>query len=54
MSNKGVSGLHKHFRDLYESLHRKGGNKGITRIKDHYIEKYWPSVLELERIYAFS
>lgn len=53
MSNKGVGGLHKHFRDLYESLHRQGGNKGIARIKvefDHYIENYWPSVLESERI----
>jgi hypothetical protein len=53
MSNKGVGGLHKHFRDLYESLHRQGKNKGIARIKvefDHYIEKYWPSVLESERI----
>jgi hypothetical protein len=53
MSNKGVGGLHKHFRDLYESLHRQGENKGIARIKvefDYYIEKYWPSVLESTRI----
>lgn len=53
MSNKGVGGLHKHFRDLYESLHRQAGNRGIARIKvefDHYIESYWPSVLEPERI----
>lgn len=53
MSNKGVGGLHKHFRDLYESLYRQRKNKGITRIKvefDRYIEKYWPSVLEAERI----
>ena len=53
MSNKGVGGLHKHFRDLYESLHRQSENKGIARIKvefDHYIENYWPSVLESKRI----
>lgn len=53
MSNKGVGGLHKHFRDLYESLHRHSENKGIARIKvefDHYIENYWPSVLESKRI----
>ncbi len=53
MSNKGVGGLHKHFRDLYESLHRQSENKGIARIKvefDHYIETYWPSVLESKRI----
>ena len=53
MSNKGVGGLNKHFRDLYESLHRQSENKGIARIKvefDHYIENYWPSVLESKRI----
>jgi len=53
MSNKGVGGLHKHFRDLYESQHRQSENKGIARIKvefDHYIENYWPSVLESKRI----
>ena len=53
MSKKGVGGLHKHFRDLYESLHRQSENKGIARIKfefDHYIENYWPSVLESKRI----
>ncbi|XZW94926.1 TniQ family protein [Acinetobacter baumannii] len=53
MSNKGVGGLHKHFRDLYESLHRQEENKGIARLKvefDCYIEKYWPSALELKRI----
>ncbi|RSN82361.1 hypothetical protein EA770_09735 [Acinetobacter baumannii] len=53
MSKKGVGGLHKYFRDLYESLHRQSENKGIARIKvefDHYIENYWPSVLEPKRI----
>lgn len=53
MSDKGIGGLHKHFRDLYESLHRRGENKGVARLKvefDYYIEKYWPSVLVLERI----
>lgn len=53
MSKRGFGGLRKHFRDLYDSLHRQGDNKGIARIKvefDHYIEKYWPSVLESKRI----
>ncbi|HCB30430.1 MAG TPA: hypothetical protein DEP50_06635 [Acinetobacter lwoffii] len=53
MSRKRIGGLNKHFRDLYESLHRQSENKGIERIKkefDHYIEKYWPSVLESGRI----
>lgn len=53
MSRKRIGGLNKHFRDLYESLHRQSENKGIERIKkefDHYIEKYWPSVLQSGRI----
>jgi hypothetical protein len=53
MSTKGVGGLNKHYRDLYERLHRQQENQGIARIKaefDRYIEVYWPGVLELERI----
>jgi len=53
MSNKGAGGLNKHFRDLYESLHRQEKNNGVARIKvefDRYIGKYWPSVLESKRI----
>ena len=52
MSKKGFGGLRKHFRDLYDTLHRQGENRGIARIKvefDHYIEQYWPGALELER-----
>ena len=53
MSMKGQTGLNKHFRDLYERLHRQQENRGIGRIKaefDRYIEEYWPGVLEPERI----
>lgn len=53
MSSKGQAGLNKHFRDLYERLHRQHENKGIARIKEEfgrYIEVYWPGVLEPERI----
>ena len=53
MSSKGQAGLNKHFRDLYERLHRQQENRGIARIKaefDRYIEEYWPGVLEPERI----
>ncbi|NPU93600.1 MAG: hypothetical protein HPY82_16935 [Gammaproteobacteria bacterium] len=53
MSNRGVGGLNKHYRDLYERLYRQQENIGIARIKsefDRYIETYWPGVLEPERI----
>ncbi|WP_028875590.1 TniQ family protein [Teredinibacter turnerae] len=53
MSSKGQTGLNKHFRDLYERLHRQQENRGVARIKaefNRYIEEYWPGVLEPERI----
>lgn len=53
MSNKGQSGLNKHFRDLYERLYRQKINMGIARIKiefDLYINKYWLGLLEPKRI----
>lgn len=53
MSKKGLGGLTKHFRDLYQRLHRQQENQGIARIKtefDRYVEQYWPGVLEAERI----
>lgn len=53
MSSKGVGGLNKHYRDLYERLHRQQENQGIARIKaefDRYIEAYWPGLLEPDRI----
>ncbi|WP_053980720.1 TniQ family protein [Marinagarivorans algicola] len=53
MSSKGVGGLNKHYRDLYERLHRQQENRGIARIKaefDRYIEQYWPGVLAPERL----
>lgn len=53
MSRKGIGGLNKHYRDLYERLHRQQENPGIAKIKtefDRYIEVYWPGVLEPERL----
>lgn len=53
MSRKGQCGLNKHFRDLYERLHRQKENEGIARIKtefDRYVEQYWPGVLDSTRI----
>lgn len=53
MSSKGIGGLNKHYRDLYEHLHRQQANQGVARIKaefDRYIEVYWPGVLEPDRI----
>ncbi|HSC76488.1 MAG TPA: TniQ family protein [Pseudomonadales bacterium] len=53
MSAKGAGGINKHYRDLYENLHRQRDNEGVARIKiefDRYIETYWPEVLESDRI----
>ena len=53
MSSKGAGGINKHFRDLYEHLHRQRNNLGVARIKiefDRYIETYWPGVLKSDRI----
>jgi len=53
MSQRGRSGVNKHFRDLYERLHRQRDNRGIARIKvefDRYIQEYWPGALEQGRI----
>ena len=53
LSSRGIGGLNKHYRDLYERLHRQQQNKGIFRIKtefDRYIEAYWPGVLDLNRV----
>lgn len=57
MSAKGIGGINKHYRDLYERLHRQRDNQGIARIKmefDRYIDAYWPSVLESDRITRIS
>jgi hypothetical protein len=53
MSGRGVGGINKHYRDLYERLHRQQENRGIARIKvefDRYVEMYWPGFLEPSRI----
>lgn len=53
MSSRGVAGLNKHYRDLYEQLHRRKENRGILLIKeefDRYIGTYWPGILEKDRL----
>ncbi|MDO8909526.1 MAG: TniQ family protein [Pseudohongiella sp.] len=53
MSGRGIAGLNKHFRDLYDRLCRQQGNRGIARIKaefDRYVDVYWPGVLDTDRI----
>ncbi|MDB6060058.1 MAG: hypothetical protein JWM78_161 [Verrucomicrobiaceae bacterium] len=53
MSARGVSGVNKHYRDLYERLHRQQRNEGVARIKfefDRYIQTYWPGLLEADRM----
>lgn len=53
MSSRGIAGLNKHYRDLYEQLHRRKENRGIELIKeefDRYISTYWPGVLEKNRL----
>lgn len=53
MRSKGQAGLNKHFRDIYDRLHRQQENRGIARIQaefNRYIEEYWPGVLAPERI----
>lgn len=53
VSDRGVSGINKHYRNLYECLYRQQDNQGIARIKtefDSYIENYWPGIIEADRI----
>lgn len=53
MSKRGVAGINKHYRDLYEQLHRRKENQGIATIKeefDRYVATYWPGVLDSERV----
>lgn len=53
MSSKGIAGLNKHYRDLYEQLHRRKENRGISLIKeefDRYVSIYWPGVLGKNRL----
>ena len=55
MSQYGVAGINKHFRDLYERLHRQRYNDGIARIKtafDQYINAQWPGLLNLCLLYT--
>lgn len=53
MSNRGQSGINKHFRDIHQRLYLQSANKGIARIKiefDRYIETYWPEALDATRL----
>lgn len=57
MSQRGVAGLNKHYRDLSEQLYRRKENRGILIIKeefDRYIGTYWPGVLETNRLTRFK
>lgn len=36
MSDKGSSGVNKHYRDLSERLHRQQNNKGIARVRKEF------------------
>lgn len=53
MSNRGLSGINKHYRDLYEYLYKHQKNKGLEKIKrefDYYIDCYWPGLINPARI----
>jgi hypothetical protein len=53
MSQRGIAGLNKHYRDLHEQLYRRQENRGIMLIKeefDRYISTRWPGVLEVNRL----
>jgi len=52
MSERGIGGVNKHFRDLTEAMHRQRKNKGIQRLRvefDVYIEERWPGYINLEK-----
>lgn len=57
MSQRGQSGINKHFRDIHEKLHRQRENKGIARLRgafDQFIEINWPNAIQANRLTRIS
>jgi hypothetical protein len=57
MSERGQSGINKHFRDIHERLHRQRGNKGIDLLRaafDQYIDINWPNAIQTNRLTRIS
>ncbi|WP_299581551.1 TniQ family protein [uncultured Microbulbifer sp.] len=57
MSDRGQSGINKHFRDIHEKLHRQRKNKGIARLRaafDQFIEINWPNAIQTHRLTRIS
>lgn len=57
MSERGQSGINKHFRDIHEKLHRQRENKGIARLRaafDQFVEIYWPNAIQTYRLTRIS
>lgn len=57
MSERGQSGINKHFRDIHEKLHRQRENKGIARLRaafDQFIEINWPNAIQTHRLTRIS
>lgn len=57
MSQRGQSGINKHFRDIHEKLHRQRDNRGISRLRgafDQFIEINWPNAIQANRLTRIS
>lgn len=57
MSERGQSGINKHFRDIHEKLHRQRENQGIARLRaafDQFIDINWPNAIQTHRFTRIS
>ncbi|MAZ86105.1 MAG: hypothetical protein CL693_00465 [Cellvibrionaceae bacterium] len=57
MSQRGQSGINKHFRDIHEKLHRQRDNKGIARLREtfhQFIDINWPNAIQANRLSRIS
>ncbi len=57
MSDRGQSGINKHFRDIHEKLYRQRDNRGIARLRaafDQFIELNWPNAIQTNRLSRIS
>ena len=57
MSERGKSGINKHFRDIHERLYRQRENNGIARLRaafDQFIEINWPNAIQTHRLTRIS